>query len=129
MLLLFDINFEVQHCVSSRIAFLRSPIAEPLPWPAVEFRSDPIAIVLREVSHALALGQILAHEAIGVLVGPALPGVMRGGEVEAGGGGALEPGVLVKLGAVIDGDGPHRMGLGGDQALRALIHGCARAPA
>ena len=29
----------------------------------VEFRRDPIAIVLGEVGHALALGQILAQEA------------------------------------------------------------------
>ena len=48
----------MQHGVSSRITFLRGPIAEPLPWPAVEFHSDPIAIVLGEVSHALAFGQI-----------------------------------------------------------------------
>ena len=30
--------------------------------------------------------------------------------------------VVLKLGAVIDGDGPHRVGLRGDQPLRALIH-------
>ncbi len=64
-----DINFEVQHGVSSRIAFLRSPKAHPLPRPAVEFRRDPIAIVLGEVGHALALGEILAEQAIGVFVG------------------------------------------------------------
>ena len=58
---LSDINFEVQHGVSSRIAFLGGPIAEPLPWPAVQFRSDPIALVLGEVGHALAFGEILAH--------------------------------------------------------------------
>src|SRR5437667_8952909 len=50
-----DINFEVQQCVSSGIAFLRGPIAESLARPAIEFRRDPIASVLGEVGHALAL--------------------------------------------------------------------------
>src|SRR6266498_612620 len=117
-----DINFEVQHGVSSRIAFLRGPKAKPLPRSAVQFRSDLIAIVLGEVSHALALGQILAHEAIGVLVGAAFPGMMRRREVEAGRGGALEPGVVVEFGAVIDGARSHGMRLGGDELLRARIH-------
>src|SRR5436190_15968267 len=119
---LSDINFEVQHCVSSRITFLRSPIAQPLPRPAVEFRSDPIAIVLGEVGHALSFGQILPDQAVGVFVGAALPRVMRGGEVEAGGGGPLELGVVVKLCPIIDGDGLHGMGLRGDQLLHAVIH-------
>src|SRR6266851_2491407 len=117
-----DINFEVQHCVSSRITFLRSPIAQPLPRPAVEFRSDPIAIGLGEVGHALALGEILAEQAIGVFVGAAFPSMVWRGEVETRRRRSLEAGVVVEFGAVIDGDGLHVMGLRGDQLLHAVIH-------
>src|SRR6266511_2982815 len=98
MSVLSDIKFEVQHGVSSRLTFLRGSIAEPLARPAIEFRRDPIAIMLGEVGHALALGEILAHEAVGVLIGAAFPRVMRSREVEARGGGSLEPGVVVEFG-------------------------------
>src|SRR3989442_1459185 len=118
----FDIIFEVQHWVLSRIAFLRRAIAEPLPWPAVQFRSNPIAIVLGEVGHALALGEILAEQAVGVLVRPPFPRVVRGREVEAGGGGLLECDVLVKLGPVVDRDGPHEARLGGDELPGPAVH-------
>jgi hypothetical protein len=64
-----DIDLEVQRSVSPRIAFLRSAVAESFPWSAVQFRSDPIAVVLGEVGHALAFGEILAEQAIGVFVG------------------------------------------------------------
>ena len=70
----------------------------------LQFGSDPIAIVLGEVSHALALGQILAHEPVGVLVGASLSVVVRRGKVEPRLGRALERPVLVKLGAVVHGD-------------------------
>src|SRR6266511_1606666 len=117
-----DINFEVQHGVSSGIAFLRGSKAEPLPRPAVQFRSDPIAIVLGEVGHALALGEILAEQAIGVFVGAAFPRMVRRGEVETYRRRSLEPGGVVEFGAVIDGDGLHGMGLRGDQLVHAVIH-------
>jgi len=81
--LLSDINFAVQHGVSFRIAFLRGSVAEPLAWPAVQLARNPIAVVLREAGHALTLGQVLSNQAVGVFVGPALPSVMRCGEVEA----------------------------------------------
>src|SRR5207245_11069139 len=70
----------------------------------LQFGSDPIAIVLGEVSHALALGQILAHEPVGVLVGASLSVVVRRGKVEPRLGRALERPVLVKLGALVHGD-------------------------
>jgi hypothetical protein len=66
--MLSDINCEVTTLSVIPLPFLRGSVAEPLPWAAVQFRRDPISIVLGEVSHALALGEILAHEAIGVLV-------------------------------------------------------------
>ncbi len=108
----------MQHRASSFIAFLRGTIAEPRPRPAVEFRRDPIAIVLDEVGHALALGEILAEQAVGVFVGAAFPRMVRRGEVETRRRRALEAGVVVEFGAVIDGDGLHGMGLRGDQRAR-----------
>ena len=44
------------------MTFLRGAIAEPVAGPGVELRGDPIAVVLREVRHALFLGQVLANE-------------------------------------------------------------------
>ena len=43
-----------------------------------------MAVVLRQVFHALALGEILPDQAVGVLVGPAFPRMMGRGEVEPG---------------------------------------------
>ena len=53
-----------------------------LAWPAVErivYRGD-LVVDAREVG---ALGEVLAHQAVGVLVGPPLPGVVRQREVHA----------------------------------------------
>ena len=41
------------------MAFLWGAVAEPFPRPCVEFRGDPIAVVLREVFHALAPREML----------------------------------------------------------------------
>src|SRR5579859_1607852 len=79
------------------------------------------------MGHARPLGEILAEQAVGILVGPALPGVMRRGEVEPRGDEPLERRVLVKLRPIVHGDGPHRMRLGRDQGPRPAIHVGARA--
>jgi hypothetical protein len=55
------------------------------------------------------LGRYCRTRPFGVFVSAAFPGVMRRGEVERGPRGPLERGVLVKLGAVVHGDGPHRV--------------------
>ena len=46
-----DINFELQHCVSARIAFLRGAIAEPFAWAAVEVAGEPVAVVKHAYTH------------------------------------------------------------------------------
>src|SRR5579859_1569422 len=79
------------------------------------------------MGHARPLGEILAEQAVGILVGPALPGMMRGGEVEPRRDDPLERRVLVKLRAIVHGDGPHRMRLGRDEGPRPAIHVRARA--
>ena len=58
--------------------------------------------------HTGPLGEVLPPQPVGVLVGPALPGVVRRREGEPRPEGALDRPVLVKLGAVVDRDGPHR---------------------
>src|SRR5437660_11694783 len=53
---------------------------------------------------------------------------MRGGEVEAGGADLLERRIRVKLGPVVHGDGPDRMGLGIEELAGALLDFGGRAP-
>ena len=43
---------------------------------------DGVEIVLALLAEIGALGQVLADEAVGVLVGAALPGIVRIGEVD-----------------------------------------------
>ncbi len=113
-----DINFEVQHRASSDIAFLRGPVAESLPRPAVELRRDPMAVVLGECRHAAPLGEVLPQQPVGVLVGPPFPRVVRGREVEPGAGGSLDRRVVVALRPVVGRDGPHRVPRRPDQLRR-----------
>ena len=63
----------------------------------------------------MSFGEVLSDESVGVLVGAALPGMMWGGEVEAGVGDALDVGVAVEFGAVVGRDGAYGSGLALDQ--------------
>jgi hypothetical protein len=69
-----DINFEVQQGASGDIAPLRGAVADC--GPAVEPRGDPIAVMLGKRGHAAAIGEVQPEQAVGVLVGPAFPGVV-----------------------------------------------------
>ncbi len=51
--------------MSSSIAFLRGAKAEPFSEPLIELAGNSIAVVLRQVFHALVLGEILADAAVG----------------------------------------------------------------
>ena len=53
------------------MAFLRGAIAEPFARPGVELCRDAIAVMLRQVRHALGLGEVLPDQAVGVFVGAA----------------------------------------------------------
>jgi hypothetical protein len=46
----------------------------------IEFGRDVVALSLGESAEMSSPGQILAEKPVGVLVGPALPGVVREGE-------------------------------------------------
>ena len=85
-------------------------------------RGDPIAVVLRQVRHALFLRQVLAKEPVGVFIGAAFPRMVRRREVEAGAGALLDRGVAVELGPVVRRDRPHGTRLAVNQLRRALVH-------
>ena len=73
-------------------------MTEPLARPTGEVGGDPIAVVLGEVGHAFAFREVLAEEAVSVLVGAAFPGMVRRREVEPRGYLLLEGRVAVELG-------------------------------
>ena len=83
--------------------------------PGVQGAGDAGAILLSDGGHARALREILAHQAVGVLVGSPLPCVMRRGEVDGGAGRLLDAREIVELGAVVRGDGVHWLPLVADE--------------
>ena len=76
-----------------------------LAGPGVELPGNGVAFVLGEAGHRGVLWQVLADEAVGVLGGAALPGVIGLGEVEYDPGQALEPRVVMKLGTIVGREG------------------------
>lgn len=117
-----DSKFVVQHCASGDIALLRGSVAETLARSPVELPGNPIAVPLGQVGHARPFGQVLPEPAVGVLIGPALPGVMRCREIEARGNPTLEGRVAVELRAVVHRERADAPGLGADQPLGAVVH-------
>ncbi len=77
-----DINFEPQH-KSGFIEFLQRCLkGQSLSRSIVEFVRDRVALLLGQILHAGALRQVLADQAIRVLVGAALPRMVWSGEIE-----------------------------------------------
>ena len=72
---------------------------------AIDALSDGIALCLGERGQGGALRQVLANQAVGVLVGTALPGVVGRGEVELETSLSLNGCVAVELGSVVGSDG------------------------
>lgn len=75
-----------------------------LPRAPVELVRNAIALLLREILHALSFRQILPDQSVGVLVGSAFPGVIRGSEVESKRERLLESTVAMELTPVVSGD-------------------------
>ena len=86
-------------------SFERRSILVALSRPAIDALSDGIALCLGERGQGGALRQVLANQAVGVLVGTALPGVVGRGEVELETSLSLNGCVAVELGSVVGGDG------------------------
>ena len=82
----------------------RSAESVSLARPVVQLVGDPIALPLGERMHGGSFGQILPDESVGVLVGAARPGVMRGGEEEPQWEGSFDIPVAVELAAVVGRD-------------------------
>ena len=78
----------------------------------------------KQQEQAPALGEVLADQSVGVLVGGSLPGAVGVGEVDRDAGGGGEAGVLGHLAALVPGDrGPHGPGQVGDHGLQGLGDG------
>ena len=89
----------------------------------VELEGDLGAAGLRQVFHGGPLRDVLANEAVRVLVRSALPGVIGRGEVERGAGSAFDVAVTVKLGSVVDGDGLEQMPMRADELDHSAVRG------
>lgn len=59
-----------------RIDFQRRGKVETFPWARVQPIGDGVQLALGVAGQVRALGQVLAQQAIGILVGPALPGAV-----------------------------------------------------
>jgi hypothetical protein len=57
----------------------RGPV-ETFSWPGIQLMGDGVQLALRIARQIRPLGQVLAQQAMGVLIGPALPGAMWIGE-------------------------------------------------
>ena len=68
----------------------------------VEIVGDLIALRLRHIAHADALGKVLSQQAVEVFVAATLPRVVRRGEIDLHRELPFECDVVVKLGAVIE---------------------------
>ena len=53
---------------------------EALSWARIQPMCDGVQLALRIARQVRSLGQILAQQPIGILVGPALPGAVRIGK-------------------------------------------------
>src|SRR5438105_7542396 len=68
---------------------------------------DLVALVLGYFGHCFAFGKILPDEAVGVLIGPALPTVMRGCEVELDRTDRFDLAIPVELRPIVRRNAPH----------------------
>lgn len=94
---------------------------EPFTRAVVEFFGNLVAFVLGEMLEARSLGQVLTNEAIGVFVGSAFPGVIRGSEIEFDTGVVLDVLITMELGAVVEGDGFEVVTEAGDGTSHSAI--------
>lgn len=87
---------------------MRRSEAEAFSGPVIESLHGEGDLLGLDGIEAAFLGEVLTHQAVGVLVGAALPGSVRMGEVEIGIELAGDGLVVGKLLAVVGGDGMHK---------------------
>src|SRR5471032_2808054 len=90
----------------------------------IELGGKSAALTLGERGQTGAFGQVLAKQAVGVLVGAAFPGVMGRGEVDGGAQAPLQRLVHVELGTVVRGKRTNTMSFvaqNRDRALQSLL--------
>ncbi len=113
---------EVQHRQLSRfIALLRREKGGSLSWPCIDSMSNSIAVGLGLVRHALALGQVLADEAGGILILASFPRAMWHCEVGTHVGLLLDFPKLIELVSVLGSDRAHGPRLSNDQFDNAPV--------
>ena len=88
---------------------------------------DLVAFALGDSGHRLSFGKVLPEESVGVLISPALPAVMRGGEVELDRADCFDLAIPVELGPVVRRDGAHPPGMTRQQAEQGAV-GLGRGP-
>ena len=75
-----------------------------LSWSEVQSGSDSVTVGLGDGGHGNLFGNVLADQAVEILVGSPFPGVVRGGEVALQREALLELFVSMEFGAVVEGD-------------------------
>ena len=95
------LNFVVQRLLVTKEALIGCFVAMSFSWSVVEVLGDLVALVLGDFGHGYSFGEILPDQPVGVLVGPALPTVVRGCEVELGRADCFHLAVPVELGPVV----------------------------
>ena len=98
-----------------------SAVVEALARPVVESVERIVNFVLRDLSQIGGLGKVLAQQAIGVLVEPALPRVIRVCEVHIRPQAVSDECVLRKLFAIVKGDRLAQALLGRSSAITASV--------
>src|ERR1700674_1872185 len=82
-----------------------------LAWPAIELCGDEVEVVRPMHTEVGALGEVLAEQAVGVLVGASLPRACRVAEVNLYAGRHLDLKVVAHLVALVPGQGlPDELG-------------------
>lgn len=105
MALLFALSFSKQVQHHRVVDLVGRPPAQALARPAVQVIIHRCDLVAHGVEVA-ALGEVLAQQPVGVLVGPAVPRMVRRAEVALGADGLGEQLVLGELLAAVEGDRP-----------------------
>ena len=99
-------------------------VAEGFVGSAVECCGDSVQVVACVSVEVGAVGEVLAEETVGVLVGSALPGTLGVAEVDGQVGVCAELGVLCHFGALVPGQGTAELlGQGDDRRSDGVAYG------